>query len=63
MLSGHAESTLGGRHNVGQNEANGRLHERDLYAWSKATEPLFIDRRIRKSTGTLSEMSSKTARK
>ena len=30
-----------------RDEANGRLHELDLYAWSKATELLLIDRRIR----------------
>jgi len=29
-----------------EDEANGRLHERDLYAWSKATELLLVDRRI-----------------
>lgn len=29
-----------------RDEANGRLHERDLYAWSKATELLLIDRQI-----------------
>ena len=30
-----------------RDEANGRLHERDLYAWSKATKLLLIDRQIR----------------
>jgi hypothetical protein len=30
-----------------RDEANGRLHERDLYAWSKSTELLLIDRQIR----------------
>ncbi len=30
-----------------RDEANGKLHERDLYAWSKATELLLIDRQIR----------------
>jgi Domain of unknown function DUF29 len=30
-----------------RDEANGRLHERDLYAWSKETELLLFDRRIR----------------
>ena len=30
-----------------RDEANGRLHERDLYAWSKETERLLFDRRIR----------------
>ncbi len=29
-----------------RDEANGRLHEVDLYAWSKATELLLVDRRI-----------------
>ena len=29
-----------------KDEANGRLHELDLYAWSKATELLLIDRQI-----------------
>ena len=29
-----------------KDEANGRLHELDLYAWSKATELLLFDRRI-----------------
>ena len=30
-----------------RDEANGRLRERDLYAWSRATELLLIDRQIR----------------
>ena len=30
-----------------RDEANGRLHDRDLYAWSKSTEWLLIDRQIR----------------
>ena len=30
-----------------KDEANGRLRERDLYAWSKETELLLFDRRIR----------------
>ncbi len=30
-----------------RDEANGRLHELDLYAWSKSTELLLIDRQIR----------------
>ncbi len=29
-----------------KDEANGRLHEGDLYAWSKATELVLLDRRI-----------------
>ena len=48
MLSGRAESTLGGESTMSErDEANGRLHELDLYAWSKSTELLLIDRRIR----------------
>ncbi len=30
-----------------RDEANGRLHDRDLYGWSKETELLLFDRRIR----------------
>jgi hypothetical protein len=48
MLSGRAESTLGGESTMSdRDEANGRLHELDLYAWSKSTELLLIDRQIR----------------
>jgi len=48
MLSGRAESTLGGESTMSErDEANGRLHELDLYAWSKSTELLLIDRQIR----------------
>jgi Domain of unknown function DUF29 len=47
MLSTRAESAhLGGNRMSDKDEANGRLHELDLYAWSKATELLLLDRRI-----------------
>ena len=48
MLSGRAESTPWGESTMSErDEANGRLRERDLYAWSRATELLLIDRQIR----------------
>lgn len=48
MRSGRAESTSWGESTMSnRDEANGRLHERDLYAWSKETELLLFERRIR----------------